>query len=415
MSLEVLWSYVVLSGELLVAIIGGYYVIIYTLGLFPWRKGYSPVQGKYLRFAILIPAHNEEKVIGNLISNLKKLEYPKEFYEVIVIADNCTDDTAKVAKALGATVWERKDKVKRGKQHALTWAFKRLLRSNRFDAVCVFDADNLVSLNFLNRVNERILAGERVIQCYLDTKNPFDTWVTRAYALGYWISNRVFQLARWRLGLSAVLGGTGFAMTMDLVRRYALNLTSLTEDLELTIKLSLDGIKVGWIHDVKVYDEKPLTLRDSWNQRLRWMRGHWDICMRYGFALLKKALTEGSFHMLDMFLYAMSPFRVILGGAIMLFLLVSYLANVEIIAFKMHSMLPFEFWLSISLWIWFYPLVALVQERVSFRVFLSIFYLVVWSFTWIPVVIQALFSFGEKSWSHTRHTRSLTLEEIGQT
>ncbi len=414
MNIEDIWLILVLYAEILIALIGGYYVLIYTLGLFPWKKREIPKGKRYLKFAILIPAHDEERVIANLVSNLNKLRYPRSCYEVIVIADNCTDNTAKVAKNAGATVWERKDSIRRGKQHALSWAFKRVLKMKRFDAVCVFDADNLVSLNFLEKVNEMFCSGEKVVQCYLDTKNPFDSWVTKAYALGYWISNRVFQLARWHVGLSAVLGGTGFAIALDLVKKYALNLTSVTEDLELTVKLNLDGIKIGWIHDAKVYDEKPLTLRDSWNQRLRWMRGHWDVAWRYSLPLFKKAMLEGKLHVLDMFFYALSPLRVIVSGAVILFLCVSYLADIEVMDFKVYSVLPFEFWFVLSLWMWLYPLVAIFQERIPLKALPYIVYLFIWSLTWIPVVIQALFSFREREWSHTRHTRSLTLEEIGQ-
>ncbi|MCD6363604.1 MAG: glycosyltransferase family 2 protein [Synergistetes bacterium] len=407
-----IWFYLTLFVQFVVALLGGYYVFVYTVGLLPWRREKKAREERFLRFTILIPAHNERDVIDRLIENLKRLDYPSDFYKIIVIADNCTDDTAEVALKSGAIVWRRYDPLKKGKQYALDWAFKRLLEEEDFDAVCVFDADNLVSLNFLRRVNERLLSGEKVVQCYLDTKNPLDSWVTKAYALGYWISNRVFQFARWRLGFSAVLGGTGFSLTRDLLERYALGLTSLTEDLELTVKLNLKGVKVGWIHDAKVYDEKPLTFRESWYQRLRWMRGHWDVALRYGFALLKKAILEGKLHMLDMFFYAISPLRILLGGAIIFFLLLSSFADVGMGGIHTGGFLPFWLWVSISVWVWLYPLVALIQEKVPLRLFPYLFYLVVWSLTWIPVVVQALLSVRVRSWSHTRHTRSLTLEEL---
>ncbi len=409
-----LWYYLTLVVQVLVAFLGGYYVFVYTVGLLPWRREKKAEEDRFLKFAILIPAHNEQDVIDKLITNLKKLDYPDDFYRIIVIADNCTDNTAQVARESGAIVWERRDPLRRGKQYTLDWAFRRVLKEGNFDAVCVFDADNLVSLNFLRKVNEKLLSGEKVVQCYLDTKNPLDTWITKAYALGYWISNRVFQLARWRLGFSAVLGGTGFSLRRDIVERYALGLTSLTEDLELTVKLNLKGIKVGWIHDAKVYDEKPLTLKDSWYQRLRWMRGHWDVALRYGFALLKKAILEGKLHMFDMFFYAISPLRILLGGTIIFFLVLSSVSDISVGEVQLKGFLPFWLWLSISVWIWFYPLVALIQEKVPLRLFPYLFYLVIWSLTWIPVVIQALISVRVRSWSHTRHTRSMTLEELSQ-
>ncbi|MCS7233406.1 MAG: glycosyltransferase family 2 protein [Synergistetes bacterium] len=411
---ETLYNYILFFLQTFTALVGGYYVVIYTLSFLPWKEKKSHAVDEYLRFVILIPAHNEEKVVGKLISNLRELDYPKELYKIVVIADNCTDNTAKVAREAGAMVWERTDSKRRGKQYALDWAFRKLLKRKEFDAVCVFDADNLVSLNFLKKVNERMLSGEKVLQCYLDTKNPFDSWITKAYALGYWISNRVFQFARWRTGLSAVLGGTGFAISMDLIKKYALGLSSLTEDLELTMRLNLAGIKVGWIHDAKVYDEKPLTFKESWNQRLRWMRGHWDVAVRYGLLLFKKAIFEGKFYMLDMFFYAISPLRILLGGVILFFLFFSHVAEVDIERFSYVWVFPFWFWFLMSLWIWLYPFVAMVQEKVPIRAFPYFIYLFLWSLTWIPLVAHALLTFRVKQWSHTRHTRALTLEEVSQ-
>ncbi|MDK2871079.1 MAG: hypothetical protein PWQ16_431 [bacterium] len=409
-----LYFYLFLCVQVFTALLGGYYLFIYTIGLFPWRRKEEGAFKKYLKFAVLIPAHDEESVIENLINNLKELEYPKGFYEVIVIADNCNDNTAKLAKEAGAIVWERREPSKRGKQYALDWAFRRIIKEGKYDAVCVFDADNLVSLNFLNRVNEKILSGEKVVQCYLDTKNPFDSWITKAYALGYWISNRVFQLARYRVGFSAVLGGTGFAISIDLLEKYALGLTSLTEDLELTVKLNLAGIKIGWLHDVKVYDEKPLTFRDSWNQRLRWMRGHWSVALKYGLSLLKKTFLEGKLFMLDMFFYAISPLRILLGGLILLFLFLSHVSDVNVVSLPYPGVLPFWFWFAVSLWIWLYPFLALLQERVPIKAFPYMVYLVLWSLTWIPLVVQALLTVRVRQWSHTKHTRALSFKEVNK-
>jgi len=266
--------------------------------------------------------------------------------------------------------------------------------------------------------------SRRLTRCSVPEKRSFSVTSTRKtplivglrrpmrWAIGYPIG--FFSWLVGTLGFPLCWGEPGFAIALDLVKKYALNLTSVTEDLELTVKLNLDGIKIGWIHDAKVYDEKPLTLRDSWNQRLRWMRGHWDVAWRYSLPLFKKAMLEGKLHVLDMFFYALSPLRVIVSGAVILFLCVSYLADIEVMDFKVYSVLPFEFWFVLSLWMWLYPLVAIFQERIPLKALPYIVYLFIWSLTWIPVVIQALFSFREREWSHTRHTRSLTLEEIGQ-
>ncbi|KUK13830.1 MAG: Glycosyl transferase family 2, partial [bacterium 42_11] len=212
----------------------------------------------------------------------------------------------------------------------------------------------------------------------------------------------------------AVLGGTGFAISIDLLEKYALGLTSLTEDLELTVKLNLAGIKIGWLHDVKVYDEKPLTFRDSWNQRLRWMRGHWSVALKYGLSLLKKTFLEGKLFMLDMFFYAISPLRILLGGLILLFLFLSHVSDVNVVSLPYPGVLPFWFWFAVSLWIWLYPFLALLQERVPIKAFPYMVYLVLWSLTWIPLVVQALLTVRVRQWSHTKHTRALSFKEVNK-
>src|SRR5690606_27970469 len=126
-----------------------------------------------------------------LIENLKNLDYPKELYDIMVICDNCTDRTAEIVKELGVYAFERKNPNLRGKGHAIEWMLSKLWKLPRsYDAVVMFDADNLASPDYLIHMNNDLCAGSRVIQAYLDTKNPLDSWVTASYAISYYFANR---------------------------------------------------------------------------------------------------------------------------------------------------------------------------------------------------------------------------------
>src|SRR5690554_4075022 len=171
---------------------GIYYLLLALAGLFSkrCRREHYPQS----RFAILIPAHNEAPVIGKLIENLLELDYPRHLYEIFVIADNCSDDTALVARSYGVTVWERYSRNRRGKGYALADALKLFGLSGAhddspYDAVVIFDADNLVAPNYLRVMNNRLLEGEKLIQCFIDSKNPDDNWVTAAYSITFWYNN----------------------------------------------------------------------------------------------------------------------------------------------------------------------------------------------------------------------------------
>ena len=139
------------------------------------------------RFMAIIPAHNEEAVVGNLIESLKKQNYNKDLYDIYVIADNCTDNTAKVAKEAGAIVYKRFDETKKTKGYALNWFLQQKIEENApYDAFFVFDADNIVHPDFIKNMNKKLCQGEDVVQGYRDIKNPTDSWITSGYALFYW-------------------------------------------------------------------------------------------------------------------------------------------------------------------------------------------------------------------------------------
>ena len=170
-----------------------YYLFIALFGFYKKKdtKTFEPQK----KFAMLVAAHNEEVVIENLVESLKHLDYPKELYDIFVIADNCTDDTAKIARAAGANVFERFNKEKRGKGFALEWMFDKIFKMDtHYDGIAVFDADNLVDKNFLKEMNNKMCEGFKVVQGYIDSKNPQDSWITESYAIAFTSANRMLQL-----------------------------------------------------------------------------------------------------------------------------------------------------------------------------------------------------------------------------
>lgn len=289
--------------EVLIWICGAFltFNMIYQLVIGFWGFGKAKKDYKdhdpEMRFLVLVPAHNEEKVIGDIIENLKDMDYPRELYDFYIIADNCTDNTAEKARSLGAKVIEtRKESpdAPTGKPIALKKALNTIDYRNNFDLLMIFDADNLIDRNMFREVNSQYLDKDRpdFIQCYLGAKNKKGpvAWV---YYTGYTLSNRFFNLAKQRLGLNGVLGGTGFAMsTSYLAQRGGWTTMTLTEDYEMQVEAILDGRRIVWNHFTRVYDEKPTRLRAAIRQRIRWGQGHWFVTL-HNSGKLVRALFSG--------------------------------------------------------------------------------------------------------------------------
>ena len=256
------------------------------------------------KFMAIIPAHNEENVIRNLIESLKKQDYPKELYDIYVIADNCTDATAEIAKESGAKVLKRFDEAHKTKGYALNWFLKQKIEEDAdYDAFCVFDADNIVDKNFLKNMNKKLCQGEEIVQGYRDIKNPTDSWITGGYAIFYWMMNRFYHLARYNLGLSPLINGTGFMVKFDVVKPNGWQTITLTEDIEFSLINIAKGRKLGWATDAIVYDEQPVKFDQSWSQRSRWTVGHIQCMKNYTKDLAKGVVEHKTLMNFDGLLY----------------------------------------------------------------------------------------------------------------
>lgn len=388
---------------LIVFTAGFYYFVISFFGLTKRRTPES--RDPETRFAVLIAAHNEERVIASLVENLLHVDYPEELYDVIVIADNCDDQTAEAAEQAGGTVWARTNPAQRGKGYALQWAFDRIFaQDKRYDAVLVIDADNLVDLSLLRIINNHLLAGEEIVQAYLDSKNPSDTWVTRSIHVGYVITNRLMQLAKYNIGLSSALGGTGMCIKTDLLERIGWGAESLTEDLEFQMKALLNGVPVCWAHDAVVFDEKPLTLIASWNQRQRWMQGHFSIARRYAPRLFLRGLQKHNLALIDAGLYCINPFFMMLSGVGMV---LGLLAGADAMNTAWAPIL-----LGITIVQFVYYMLPLFFEPSGRKAILWILIFPFFAITWIPVAFAGFATQTNKVWNHTLHTRGIRFNEL---
>ena len=396
-----------------------YYLVISLFGIVR-KKKVKNIEPKKT-FALIVAAHNEENVIEGIVKSLKNLKYPKEMYDIFVIADNCTDKTAQIAKINGAKVYERTNKDKKGKGYALEWMFSNIFNmKKKYDSIAIFDADNLVSSNFLIEMNKVLMDGYKVVQGYLDSKNPYDTWITGSYSISFWASNRMIQLSRSNLGLSCQLGGTGFCVDTSILKELGWGATCLTEDLEFSCKLVLNGEKVGWAHDAIVYDEKPLTLAQSWNQRRRWMQGFADVFTRYFLKLMKKAIKERNFVAFDCALYSIQPIMIILLGSAMILNYYQSIAMAKNTLFNVVYMVQtmnftitkIGAFLLIVLQFVYMPFILVLDKKLDFKSFLYYLILPIFSITWLPISIQGILRRNDKEWSHTIHTRKVEINDL---
>jgi len=409
------WDWFVTVIQTTLLLYGLYFTCI-SLAAFRQRKS-LPVSGPKRRFALITAAHNEAAVIGPHVENLRNLQYPADCYQVFVIADNCSDSTAAIARAAGATVLERRHDTLRGKGHALDWFFQPFLSTsaNDFDAVCLFDADNLVAQDFLTHMNDELNRGHRCVQGYIDSKNPLDSWVSACYSIMFWSTNRLYQVARLNLGLSNYLGGTGMCIQIDLLRQHGWNAYSLTEDLEFTVKLIRTGERVWWCHDAKVYDEKPVDFKATWRQRLRWLQGHWLLCIEHAWPMFRQGVRRASWQQIDVALHLMHPLVQVLTGVTLLVGSVNAVMARNGLGFlylPWMKMLPVGAWTSLALVGYIWPLVAMMVERVPLRAYIYYPLYIPFSLTWIPIAVWGWVKRHNSQWSHTKHTRAIRLKDL---
>ncbi|MEF3273677.1 MAG: glycosyltransferase [Chloroflexus sp.] len=305
----------------MLALIVAYLLLLTIAAMFARRV--TPLRDQpSTRFIIMIPAHNEERLLPDLLRNLNQLDYPRQLYQVHVVADNCTDRTAAVAAAHGAIVHERFDPMLRGKGYALEWLLQQIWeRKAPHDAIVILDADSVVSTNFLRVMDARLARGERVIQAYYAVRQPEGAWSAGIRAVALIVLHYLRPLGRMVLGGSTGLKGNGMVFAADILRRHRWT-ASLTEDIEYHMRLILAGERAMFAPDAVVWAEMPDNLRSAQSQNERWERGRLEMVRHYVPRLLREGWRRRSFLLIDAAIEQLiPPFSVVTGASIVVLLM----------------------------------------------------------------------------------------------
>ncbi|MEZ4714216.1 MAG: glycosyltransferase family 2 protein [Caldilineaceae bacterium] len=323
-------------------------VILYLLfltitALASHRQRHTLIPVSQNRFVFLVPAHNEEKLLPNLLKSLKALDYPADQFAIHVVADNCADCTAEVGRAHGAHVHERFNQTQLGKGYALQWLLKRIEESDdAFDAAIILDADSVVSANFLSVMNRHLANGERVIQAYYTVLHPERAWNTCLRYVALTALHYLRPLARMALGGSVGLKGNGMVFHRSILRNHAWS-ASVTEDIEYHMSLILAGERVTFAREAVVWAEMPTELKDARTQNIRWEQGRLEMAKRYVPRLLKafwsgqqKQPNLSAFTYLDAAIeHIIPPFSIVTGLSLLFLFMALLLQSTAAIALGM--------------------------------------------------------------------------------
>lgn len=383
-----------------------YFVITSLGGFLSGRKYRLAETAATTRIAVVIPARNEAAVLPQLIHSLIKQRYPRQLFDIYVVPNNCTDATEAVAVEAGASILACTAEVTR-KGDVLRQAFAQLSATGRYDAYCVFDADNVVHDGFLQYVNDAVRAGYDAAQGFRDSKNPFDSWISGSTTVFYWFMSRIFNESRARLGLNCHLNGTGFAVTDALIRRLGWDTRTLTEDLEFTGLCALNDAKIGWMPQARVYDEQPVGLRASAIQRRRWTAGSLQCTRRYAPRLLRKA-TARSLDIGMLFLGNLMNYVGLLSAALTLTRLWPLLTA------HPTGFLAFGVAYVAGLWLLCCAGAAIMlrmERRLCRESLPTILLFPLFMLTWLPINLYACLT-PPPAWRMIGHTRSLSISDI---
>ena len=358
------------------------------------------------KFAVLIAARDEANVIGNLLESLNKQNYPKEFYDVYVIPNNCTDNTKEISLSKNAKIIECNHHVK-SKGEALQYAFDEL-KENDYKAYLIFDADNIVHPDFIKEMNSCLNNGYGVAQGFRDSKNPGDSWISCSYSLHYMIQNTFVNLSRMNIRQSSFINGTGFMISKDVIEKYGYEAHTMTEDIEFTVKSSINNCKIAFVEDAITYDEQAVNMGASFKQRKRWSIGTIQCLGLYGKSILKTIITKRRFVCLDSLVFLVAPFLQLASAAIFIAHIIACIVS-DSYTWMINQVgsLALMYIMSVALSV----MVIKVNNKKIKTYLKGIFTLPIFMLTWIPINIVALLNQNSK-WEKIEHTRNVDIEKM---
>lgn len=370
------------------------------------------------RFAVLISARNEESVIANLIRNIREQNYPEELVTVFVVADNCTDNTAAVARDAGAVVYERFNRREVGKGYALDFLLARIsedYEKDAFDGYFIFDADNLLDENYIAEMNKTFSQGYKIITSYRNSKNYDANWISAGYSLWFLRESQFLNNSRMLLGTSCAVSGTGFLVSREIIEKNGgWKFFLLTEDIEFTVHSIMSGERIAFCKKAILYDEQPTDFKQSWLQRLRWAKGFLQVFGKYGGELTKSVFKKRNFSCYDILMIILPALY-----------LTSFTVVCNITAIIAGLLLGRDITIASKSLIWTFingylllfviGLITLISEwkQIHCRPLRKIMYLFsfpIFEFTYIPVAVAALF--GKVEWKPIIHKEVKTLADV---
>lgn len=353
---------------------------------------------KNRKFAIVLPAHDEAKILSKTLYSLFGLVYHKNLYDVIVVADNCNDKTAQIARDMGAIVLERDEPEKRGKGYALRWGFEKILKGDEeYDAVIVFDSDSLVSGNYLDVMNYYLDNGSKVIQSSDLVLPQPGVWSSETTRIGFLLYNLVKPLGRKTLGFSMGLRGNGMCFKTEVLRDIPWQALSLTEDVEYGLLLQLEGLKIDFTPEAVVWAQMPNNPENAESQRKRWEIGRYPIIKKYAPQLLKAAFKKRSLSYIDSFINLITP------PLVNTLLIVTLISTLNFLAWAIGWLPIMYFWLWVSVAVMgaMHLFIGLYAANADREVYKSLIYIPVYVFWKIKVYLKAIVSNGKQQWIRT--------------
>lgn len=348
-------------------------------------------------FAVLICARNEQAVIADLIASLRQQTYRDGQVRIFVMADNCTDETARIAREAGAVVYERFNQQLKGKGYALEALLERIRADypEGFDGYFVFDADNILSPDYIEQMNRTFSDGHEIVTSYRNSKNYGDNWISAGYALWFLRESRYLNHARSLLHTSCAVGGTGFLFSRAVLEETGgWPFHTLVEDIEFSVYEITRGRKIAFCPDAVLYDEQPSSFRQSWRQRSRWAKGALQVFSRYK-KDLGKGILRGSFSCFDIAMSTMPAFILSAGGIFCnIFLAVRGAAAGDNLLIALQSVTEMLFNMYLTMFV-----IGAVTTATEWRMIrasagkklLYLFTFPLFMFTYIPIAVSVLF------------------------
>ena len=403
----------------IVFIIFYFYQIVYiAISLWSKKVDTNSIDTKIRNYAILVSARNEESVIPLLINSIKEQSYNQSNITVFVVADNCTDNTAKSAVSSGAIVYERHNNTLVGKGFAIDFLLTQIEKNhglNTFDGFFVFDADNLLDKAYISEMNGVIDRGYDILTSYRNSKNYETNWITAGYSLWFLREARFMNHPRMLLGTGCAISGTGFFMSTKIIKEnngWPFHL--LTEDIEFSIYSAIKGYKIGYCGTAVFYDEQPTTFAQSFRQRMRWTKGFYQVFGKYGLALTKTMILKKNFYAYDMFMTVL-PGMVITSVTMAINLTVIIVGSIIGVDILPLATMFLSFLLTFYLLLFSIGLITTITEwkKIYAKNFFKIAYLFtfpLFMLTYMPIAIFAMFL--KVTWKPILHTSTKTIADI---